>query len=180
MPATCLMERRLISMMLAGRLLRQGAKARPKLPGTAAWWRFPNPSRLRPDRHAHLVSFQATANGPMPEIIYFNGRRVALGDDLEPIVLFDKAKPGEKVLVAVKLLHTVDKKTFGGARLKIDFRRARPNPEDLRMEFLRDICCFRASRRMLTRRHSNVGAGGQYGRPAPLSMRRIRQISMLR
>jgi alpha-mannosidase len=81
-------------------------------------------------------SFSANANGPMPEIIYFNGRRVALGDDLEPIVLFDKAKPGEKVLVAVKLLHTVDNKTFGGAELKIDFAENRPNPEDLRIEIL--------------------------------------------
>ena len=41
--------------------------------------------------------FHAEANGPMPEIIYFNGRRVALGDDLEPVVLFDDAKPGDKV-----------------------------------------------------------------------------------
>ena len=56
--------------------------------------------------------FRANANGPMPEIIYFNGRRVALGDDLEPIVLFDDAKPGDRVLVAVKLLATVDKKTL--------------------------------------------------------------------
>ena len=81
-------------------------------------------------------SFAAWANGPMPEIIYFNGRRVALGDDLEPIVLFDKAKPGEKVLVAVKVLHTVDAKTFGGTELKIDFAENRPNPEDLRLEIL--------------------------------------------
>ena len=81
-------------------------------------------------------SFSANANGPMPEIIYFNGRRVALGDDLEPIVLFDNAKPGDKVLVAVKLLHTVDKKTFGGAGLKIDFADNRPNPGDLRLEIL--------------------------------------------
>jgi len=81
-------------------------------------------------------SFAAYANGPMPEIIYFNGRRVALGDDLEPIVLFDKAKPGDKVLVAVKLLHTVDNKTFGGTELKIDFAENRPNPEDLRVEAL--------------------------------------------
>jgi alpha-mannosidase len=81
-------------------------------------------------------SFSANANGPMPEIIYFNGRRVALGDDLEPIVLFDKAKPGDKVLVAVKLLHTVDQKTFSGAGLKIDFAENRPNPEDLRLEIL--------------------------------------------
>jgi len=78
----------------------------------------------------------AYANGPMPEIIYFNGRRVALGDDLEPIVLFDKAKPGEKVLVAVKFLHTVDDKTFGGAELKINFSETRPSPEDLRLEIL--------------------------------------------
>jgi len=81
-------------------------------------------------------SFSANANGPMPEIIYFNGRRVALCDDLEPIVLFDKAKPGDKVLVAVKLLHTVDKKTFSGTELKIDFAENRPDPEDLRLEIL--------------------------------------------
>jgi len=37
--------------------------------------------------------FHANANGPMPQILYFNGRRVAMGDDLEPIVLFDQAKP---------------------------------------------------------------------------------------
>jgi alpha-mannosidase len=80
--------------------------------------------------------FSASANGPMPEIIYFNGRRVALGDDLEPIVLFDKAMPGDKVLVAVKLLHTEDNKTFRGAKLKIDFAENRPNPEDLRLEIL--------------------------------------------
>jgi alpha-mannosidase len=80
--------------------------------------------------------FRANANGPMPQIIYFNGRRVALGDDLEPVVLFDQAKPGDKVLIAVKLLQTVDKKTFAGTRLKIDFSPARPNPDDLRVEFL--------------------------------------------
>ncbi len=80
--------------------------------------------------------FVANANGPMPAIVYFNGRRVALGDDLEPIVLFDDAKPGEKVLVAVKLLHTVDQKRFDRATLKIDFAQGRPNPEDLRTEIL--------------------------------------------
>ncbi len=76
----------------------------------------------------------------MPEIIYFNGRRVALGDDLEPIVLFDPAKPGDKILVAVKLLHTVDEKTFAGVNLKIEPNpnatgaSARPNPEDIRIQ----------------------------------------------
>jgi len=80
--------------------------------------------------------FHADANGPMPEIFYFNGRRVALGEDLEPVVLFDKAQPGEKAVIAVKLLHTVDTKRFGGATLRIDFPETRPNPADLAEEFL--------------------------------------------
>ena len=80
--------------------------------------------------------FQADANGPMPQILYFNGRRVALGDDLEPVILFDSAKPGDKVTVAVKLLHTVDHKNIRAAKLLIDFPEGRPNPEDLRTEFL--------------------------------------------
>jgi alpha-mannosidase len=80
--------------------------------------------------------FHANANGPMPEILYFNGRRVAMGDDLEPIVLFDQARPGDKVVVAVKLLATVDVKQFRGATLRIDFPESRPNPEDLAQEFL--------------------------------------------
>jgi alpha-mannosidase len=81
-------------------------------------------------------SFQADANGPMPEIFYVNGRRVAMGDDLEPIVLFDHAKPGDMALVAVKLLPTVDKKTFLGTKQKIEFSESRPNPDDARIEFL--------------------------------------------
>jgi alpha-mannosidase len=67
------------------------------------------------------LNFHADANGPMPEIFYLNGRRVAMGDDLEPIVLFDHATPGEKVLVAVKLLPTVDKKFSTGQSRKLSF-----------------------------------------------------------
>ena len=79
--------------------------------------------------------FRADANGPMPQIIYFNGRRVALGDDLEPIVLFEPAKPGDKILVAVKLLHTVDKKRFQGVTMKVEpGTSARANPDDVRTE----------------------------------------------
>ncbi len=80
--------------------------------------------------------FHAYANGPMPQILYFNGRRVALGDDLEPIVLFDEAHPGDKAVIAVKLLHTVDQKQFRGASFRIDFPATRPNPSALRTEFL--------------------------------------------
>jgi alpha-mannosidase len=110
-------------------------------PNDAVWFRqtFTIPETLDGyDLTGSRVWFQfhADANGPMPEILYFNGRRVAMGDDLEPIVLFDDAKPGDKVVVAVKLLHTVDKKGFHGATLRIDFPEGRPSPEDLRTEFL--------------------------------------------
>ncbi len=80
--------------------------------------------------------FRAYANGPMPEILYFNGRRVALGDDLEGVELFHNAKPGDKVLVAVKLLPTVDVKRFHDVEMKITFAPNRPNPETLREELM--------------------------------------------
>jgi len=110
-------------------------------PKDAVWFRqtFEVPETL----HGYDLSgariwfvFHAYANGPMPEIIYFNGRRVAMGEDLEPTVLFDKAKPGDKVTVAVKLLHTVDEKTIEAATLRVDFPEGRPNPEDFREEVL--------------------------------------------
>src|SRR5215469_10362788 len=114
---------------------------RSDAPNEAVWFRqtYQIPPTLNGyDLTGSRVWFQfhAEANGPMPEILYFNGRRVAMGDDLEPIVLFDDAKPGDKVTVAVKLLHTVDKKRFRGATLRIEFPEGRPNPEDLRLEFL--------------------------------------------
>ena len=80
--------------------------------------------------------FTADANGSIPVILYFNGRRVALGEDLEPEVLFDDARPGDKVVVAVKLLETIDVKTFHGATLRVDFSEDRPNPQSLAEEFL--------------------------------------------
>jgi alpha-mannosidase len=112
-----------------------------KAPKEAVWfrqtWQVPETLNGYDLTGARIwFQFHAYANGPMPEILYFNGRRVAMGDDLEPVVLFDDAKPGDKVTVAVKLLHTVDDKNFRGATLKIDFPEGRPNPEDLREEFL--------------------------------------------
>ncbi len=120
-------------------------KPRAKAPQDAVWYRrvIEIPKTLNGyDITGSRIWFQfhANANGPMPEIIYFNGRRVALGDDLEPIVLFEPAKPGDKVLVAVKLLHTVDEKTFAGVNLKIEPNpnatgpSARPNPENIRIQ----------------------------------------------
>ena len=96
-------------------------KAKSEAPKEAVWFRreIEVPQTLNGyDLTGARVSFRfrANANGPVPEIIYFNGRRVALGEDLEPIVLFDDAKPGDKVLVAVKLLPTVDEKRIAGGR----------------------------------------------------------------
>ena len=87
------------------------------LKGTKLWFRF-----------------SASANGPIPEIVYFNGRRVAMGEDLESIVLLDPVTPGEKVLVAVKLLQTVDKKHFEDAIVRVEFASTRPSPLDLLQE----------------------------------------------
>ena len=126
----------------AWKLESPGSKASTE----AVWYR--REIVVPPTLHGYDISgarvtfqFRADANGPMPEIIYFNGRRVALGDDLEPIVLFEPAKPGDKVLVAVKLLHTVDVKTFRGVTLKIEpidtqvgSTAARPQPEDFRQQ----------------------------------------------
>ena len=112
-----------------------------KAPNDAVWFRqtIHVPETLNGyDLKGARIWFQihVDGNGPMPEILYFNGRRVALGEDLEPVVLFDKAQPGEAVTVAVKVLHTVDTKTFRGVTMRIDFAQGRPNPEDLREEIL--------------------------------------------
>ena len=78
----------------------------------------------------------APAHGDVPEILYFNGRRVALGADLEQVVLTDDAKPGERILVAVKLLPTPGPKRVSGAMLRVDYPANRPSPGDLRDEIL--------------------------------------------
>jgi len=78
--------------------------------------------------------FVAYGNGPIPQIVYFNGRRVAMGEDLEPIILLDPVKSGERVLIAVKLLQTVDKKHFDEAVIRVDFANSRPSPFDLLQE----------------------------------------------
>jgi alpha-mannosidase len=81
--------------------------------------------------------FHADANGPMAEVLYFNGRRVDMGEsDLEPIVLFDNARPGDKAVIATQFFETVNAKHFRGATLRVDFPEDRPNPEDLAQEFL--------------------------------------------
>jgi len=80
--------------------------------------------------------FQADVNGPMTTIIYVDGRRVAMGEELEPIVLFENCKPGDKVLLAVKLLQTVDQKRVHPEIIRIFQPSSRPSPSDMREEFV--------------------------------------------
>jgi alpha-mannosidase len=83
-------------------------------------------------------SFQTRTTGrdAVTEIVYLDGRRVALGESLEKIELFDNAKPGDRMLIAVKLLATAGGKQFQGASETINFAANRPDPQDLHDEFL--------------------------------------------
>ena len=98
----------------------QAVTAPATLPAEALWMRatIEVPKNLNGyDLTGTQISFRlrVEANGPVTQIVYFNGRRVAMGPDLEPITLFAEAHPGDKVLVAVKLLHSEDQKRFRGS-----------------------------------------------------------------
>jgi alpha-mannosidase len=75
--------------------------------------------------------FNVEADGMGPEIIYLNGRRAAMGEDLEPIILFENAKPGDRVLVAVKLSRSTEPKHFQGAELRLQAAPGKPDPQML-------------------------------------------------
>jgi alpha-mannosidase len=109
------------------------------LPADSGWLRatIEVPKTLNGyDLSGTQISFrmQIGGDGPISQIVYFNGRRVALGTDLEPVVLFPDAHPGEKVLVAVKVLRSEAQKHFRGSQLKIQFAANRPNPIDFHDE----------------------------------------------
>jgi alpha-mannosidase len=115
------------------------AKNSSQAPEGAVWYR--RWIAVPPTLHGYDLTgtklwfrFSASANGPIPEIVYFNGRRVAMGEDLEPIVLLDPVKTGETILIAVKLLQTVDKKHFERAVIRVEFASTRPSPLDLSQE----------------------------------------------
>jgi alpha-mannosidase len=119
----------------------QTIERRGTAPTGAVWYRrwFEMPKDLHGYDLAHSrvwFQFRVDANGPVTEIVYFNGRRVALGEGLEPIVLFDHAKAGERILVAVKLLETVAEKTVNGASATLAFGPTRPDPVRLYQELL--------------------------------------------
>jgi alpha-mannosidase len=76
-----------------------------------------------------FFQFHAKAHGATPEILYVNGRRLALGEDLEPEEL--AITPGETLHIAVKVLQTAGDKHITPASYILRFPAARPNPADL-------------------------------------------------
>ncbi len=115
------------------------AKIPSQLPAETLWLRatYEIPKDLHGyDLTGTQISFRLRidANGPATQIVYFNGRRVALGTDLEPILLFSDARPGDKVLVAVKILPSEEHKQLHASEQTIQFAANRPNPEDFRQE----------------------------------------------
>jgi alpha-mannosidase len=68
--------------------------------------------------------------------VYRNGQRVARGEDMEPIVLLDSVKPGDKVLLAIRLGRSDGPKRLRRMAFRIDFAPNRPNPQVLHTEFL--------------------------------------------
>jgi alpha-mannosidase len=69
-------------------------------------------------------------------VVYLNGERIAAGPDMEPLVLFDSARPGDKVLLAIHLAKTDAEKHLHPIRLRLDFAPNRPNPADLHSALL--------------------------------------------
>jgi alpha-mannosidase len=112
-------------------------------PSGAVWFR----QRLEIPKNLHgydltgakiwfLFQARTTGRDGITEIVYLDGRRVAMGESLEKLELFDQAKPGDHVLIAVKLLATPGNKQFLGASETIDLATNRPNPQDLHDEFV--------------------------------------------
>ena len=121
------------------------AKPEATYPEQALWFRqwveVPKKSRwLRPHRHAHLVPLKPGHRSAAPDHLLQRSPGRYAGDDLEPIVLFDRARPGDRVLIAVKLMATVDRKHFNGSPMTISFSNDRPSPQDVGEELSPPRC----------------------------------------
>lgn len=74
------------------------------------------------------------AQGGQSYIIYVNGRRVALAEELEPTLLTDSAQPGQTFQLAVKMLHSNGEKSIRPFIYSLEFPAGQPDPVDLRVE----------------------------------------------
>jgi alpha-mannosidase len=76
------------------------------------------------------------AHRPITQIIYVNGQRIAMGENIEPVEAIAHVKAGDRILIAVKSLPTVFPTRFNGTQITIHFALDRPNPVDVRDEIL--------------------------------------------
>jgi alpha-mannosidase len=81
-----------------------------------------------------ILALSISPGGTTPQILYLDGRRIALGTDLEPEVLAESLQAGQSYTVAVKVLATNDDKSITAPGLWIRFAASRPNPTHLREE----------------------------------------------
>jgi len=79
-------------------------------------------------------SFGVSSHGAVSKAIFIDGHQVAVGEDLQRVVIFAKLHPGAKALVAVKVDQTVDVKQVAGGDFRIEYAPGRPSPRDFEIE----------------------------------------------
>jgi alpha-mannosidase len=73
-------------------------------------------------------SFSSDTNRSYPNIIYVNGVRAAMGTDLEPIPIGVSVQPGQKIVIAVKVLCMPELNHFRSATISVQAAAGRPDP----------------------------------------------------
>jgi alpha-mannosidase len=78
------------------------------------------------------------SNGPDEISVFANGALVFRGneDTLQPMLLMENVRPGQKLLIAVRMEATEVESNFQRAQLMIEPPASRPDPSRLRMEIL--------------------------------------------
>src|SRR5580700_11104047 len=78
------------------------------------------------------------SNGPDEISVFVNGELVFRGneDTLQPMLLMENVRPGQKLLIAVRMEATEVESNFQRAQLMIEPPASRPDPSRLRMEIL--------------------------------------------
>ncbi|MGB6546749.1 MAG: glycoside hydrolase family 38 C-terminal domain-containing protein [Candidatus Acidiferrales bacterium] len=73
-------------------------------------------------------SFSTDTTRSYPNIIYVNGVRAAMGTDLEPIPIGSDVRPGQKIVIAVKVLCMPVANHFRSATISVRAAADRPDP----------------------------------------------------
>ncbi len=112
------------------RVLRRWIELPEKLNGYAI-----EGSRIKLDLN---FDFPWNNQGPVTISVFSNGSLISRGDDdmQQPILLSEKAKPGQKFLIAVRIVSDDAATSFQRAQLLVEPPATRPDPAMLRTEIL--------------------------------------------